>query len=159
MWLEIMIVMPSSRFNVFSSSRISITPIGSRPLVGSSRIINSGSPSSAIARPSRCFMPSEKFFAFLLPVPSSPTCFSILGTQSLPGMPRKTRFASRFSLAVMWGNRAGLSMIEPIRLRASIKACSSLDPNSSSDPPVGNASPVTRRINVDFPAPFCPINP
>ena len=40
-------------------SRISTMPAGSRPLAGSSRINRSGSLSSAIARPRRCFMPIE----------------------------------------------------------------------------------------------------
>ena len=35
-------------------------PSGSRPLTGSSNISTGGSPSSAAAMPSRCFMPSEK---------------------------------------------------------------------------------------------------
>ena len=38
---------------------MSAMPAGSSPLVGSSRTSSSGSPSSAAATPSRCFMPSE----------------------------------------------------------------------------------------------------
>ncbi|MNI25432.1 hypothetical protein D3C73_790810 [compost metagenome] len=159
MWLEIRIVIPRSWLSCLSSSRISMTLIGSSPLVGSSRIRNSGSLSMAIARPSRCFMPSEKFFTFFLPVPCSPTNSSILATQSLPGIPRRSRFTSRFSAAVMWGNNEGLSIISPIRLRAWVNARSPLAPNSSILPPDGKASPVTMRISVDFPAPFCPIKP
>jgi hypothetical protein len=40
--------------------RTHLTPSGSRPLTGSSRISVAGSPSSAAAIPSRCPMPSEK---------------------------------------------------------------------------------------------------
>ena len=46
-------------------------PVGSKPLVGSSKNRKSGSPIKAIAIAKRCFMPREKFFAFFLPVLSS----------------------------------------------------------------------------------------
>src|SRR5262245_16243816 len=47
-------VVPWSRM-LRSWSRSSMMPSGSRPLVGSSRIMSSGSGRSAIARPRRCF--------------------------------------------------------------------------------------------------------
>ncbi len=52
-WDEIRKVMPRSRFSFRISSRMPTMPAGSRPFIGSSRIRKSGSPSSAIAMPSR----------------------------------------------------------------------------------------------------------
>ena len=55
-------------FSLFSRSisfRISTIPAGSRPLIGSSKIRNSGSCMSDRAIPRRCFMPREKFLNFL----------------------------------------------------------------------------------------------
>src|SRR5918911_100087 len=57
-WLEsrtVRLPWPTLRMRV----RISAMPLGSRPLVGSSRISNSGSLSRAAATPSSCFMPCE----------------------------------------------------------------------------------------------------
>src|SRR4029077_8578570 len=57
-WLESMTVrlpLPSRRIR----ERISTTPWGSRPLVGSSRIISSGSLINAAATARRCFIPIE----------------------------------------------------------------------------------------------------
>ena len=48
-----------SRCRSSSSSRTSVMPCGSRPLVGSSSTSSSGRRSSAPARPSRCRMPRE----------------------------------------------------------------------------------------------------
>ena len=52
---------PSGRRGARStiSARMSAMPAGSRPLVGSSSTISSGSPISAAATPSRCFMPER----------------------------------------------------------------------------------------------------
>src|SRR6185437_10612514 len=58
MWLETSTVPPSAA-NPRSRPRSQRMPSGSRPLAGSSRISTSGSASSAVARPSRCRMPSE----------------------------------------------------------------------------------------------------
>ena len=59
MWEETMIVTPSWRARVTMSWRISATPAGSSPLVGSSRSMRAGFDSSAMASPRRCFMPME----------------------------------------------------------------------------------------------------
>ena len=52
-------VTPCSWLSSCSRSRISATPAGSRPFAGSSRISSSGWCSSALARPSRCALPSD----------------------------------------------------------------------------------------------------
>ncbi len=57
-WLETKTVFPSAA-KLRRKSRSQRTPSGSSPLAGSSRISNSGSPSSAAASPSRCRIPSE----------------------------------------------------------------------------------------------------
>src|ERR687897_1293255 len=57
-WLETRIVRPSAA-SERRRSRSQRTPAGSRPFAGSSSTSTSGSPSSAVARPSRWRMPSE----------------------------------------------------------------------------------------------------
>ena len=49
---------PSAAIDL-NSCRIQRTPAASSPLTGSSKISTAGSPSSAAAMPSRCFIPSE----------------------------------------------------------------------------------------------------
>ena len=69
------------------TSRISTVASMSRPLVGSSKIISSGSDSSARARPIRCFMPRENFPHRSLRYGVSPTISSTLSMRawSTPG--------------------------------------------------------------------------
>ena len=73
-------------------------PSGSRPFSGSSSNSRSGEPTSASARPSRCFMPSEKPLAFFLPTPSSPTSASVSRQRAgASATPMARAFAMRFS--------------------------------------------------------------
>ena len=58
-WLEINIVFPLSVQRSRIKERTSAIPIGSRPLIGSSKIKSSGSCIMARAIASRCFMPRE----------------------------------------------------------------------------------------------------
>ena len=63
-------------------------PIGSSPLIGSSRRSRSGLPRIARASPSRCFIPRENCLNFLFLVSPRPTRRSASFTQSLPAIPR-----------------------------------------------------------------------
>src|SRR6266508_1131611 len=58
-WLDTKTVRPSPASDL-NSWRIQWMPSVSRPPAGSSNIRTGGSPSSAVAMPSRCFMPREK---------------------------------------------------------------------------------------------------
>ena len=58
-WLEINIVFPLSLQRSRIKERTSAIPIGSRPLIGSSKIKSSGSCIMARAIANRCFMPRE----------------------------------------------------------------------------------------------------
>lgn len=70
---------------------------GSSPLKGSSSSSTSGLPSSAMASPSRCFMPSENPRTFLLPTEESPTSLSTSSQRAGPStMPQASAFAMRF---------------------------------------------------------------
>ena len=100
-WLEIKTVMPCSWFSFWISSRISLMPVGSKPLVGSSKNRKSGSPIKAIAIAKRCFMPREKFFAFFLPVLSNPTVLKIRSITERSLTPCSLHWATRFCLAVI----------------------------------------------------------
>ena len=59
MWLESRMVLPRSSHSTRMKSRTSAMPMGSRPLMGSSRISSSGLCITARAMASRCFMPRE----------------------------------------------------------------------------------------------------
>ncbi len=127
-----------SRFSFSISSRISIIPCGSRPFIGSSSTTRSGSPHSAIAIPSLCFMPREKFFAFFLPVSTSPTRSSSSSIPSVFGRPSTLYCCMRFSLAVRSRYMAGVSTTAPIRLLDfTISLSSFFMPNISKPPSVG----------------------
>ena len=91
-------VTPSVWFSRTMRFRMARVPSGSRPLNGSSSSSRSGEPTSASARPSRCFMPSEKPFAFFLPTPSRPTSASASRQRAGASTTPKARaFAMRFS--------------------------------------------------------------
>ena len=77
-----MIVMPRSWASCVIRPRISATPAGSRPLVGSSSSSSSGSEIRAIAIPRRCFIPREYWRAFFLAASVSPTMWRVLSTDS-----------------------------------------------------------------------------
>ena len=57
--LEIRMVLPRSSHSARMKSRTSAMPMGSRPLMGSSKINSSGSCITARAIASRCFIPRE----------------------------------------------------------------------------------------------------
>src|SRR5699024_9668898 len=64
-----------------------------------------------------------------------------------------------FSYALIFGKSAGLSIIAPILFCASANFFGLSLPNSSIDPLVAKASPVTKRSIVDLAALFLLINP
>src|SRR5215468_11227380 len=73
--------------------RSQVTPAGSSPLPGSSRISTSGSPSRAAARPSRCRSPSERVPARRPASPASPVASTTASTRDLamPAAAHRTR--------------------------------------------------------------------
>ena len=82
-WLETKTVRPSAASDL-KSCLIQWTPSGSRPLTGSSNISTGGSPSSARAMPSRCFMPSENPLTRRSATLSSPVSRSTSVTRRRP---------------------------------------------------------------------------
>ena len=134
-------------------------PAGSRPFVGSSRISSFGLPSSAMAMPSRCFMPSE--YCPTLRLRSCVRCtMSSTRPMSLWGTPFKSATISRFSCAVRCRYPAGDSIRLPVwrssgRRLFSVSSC----PSRRTRPAVGWMSPSSIFMVVDLPAPFGPMNP
>ena len=95
-WLDTNIVIPYSLFKDFSKLRISTIPAGSSPLIGSSKIRNSGVFNSAIAIPNRCRIPSEKLRTAFFPVSFRPTMSKVFWITALSGIPRWIRCISIF---------------------------------------------------------------
>ena len=89
-----------------SNWRISRIPAGSSPLVGSSRITKRGRCTSAIASPTRCFMPVENLLTFLRAESVNPTSSMISAMRflSTPGVRRET--SSTLSQAERYGTKA-----------------------------------------------------
>ena len=130
-------------------------PIGSNPLVGSSKINSFGLFNKAIAIPSLCFIPIENLPAFLFPVFVRLTISrtsSILESGKLYNSVR----TFRFSLAVRFSYIGDCSISEPISNKSFLDHGFSLYIIS---PDVGFIIPVSILSNVDFPAPFGPSNP
>ena len=155
-WELIRKVFPSS-FSENISRRISRTPSGSRPLMGSSRISISGFPRRARAMPRRCFIPMEKSLVCLFPVLERPVRSSIRSTLFSSDRPIHLAFISIFCLAVILGYKPADSIRQPI-LRATRGSVTGF-PNSLISPAVGLARPHSIFRVVDLPAPFLPINP
>ena len=107
-------MIPFSLFNFKINSLISIIPSGSSPFIGSSKRIKSGFPTNAIAIPKRCFIPKEKYFAFLFFVLSSLTIFNISYRLSSSGIPTILYCSFKFSSAVILRQIEGFSIIAPI---------------------------------------------
>ena len=110
-WLETKMVRPCAASDL-NSSRIQWTASGSRPLTGSSKISTGGSPSSAVAMPSRCFMPSENVPARRPATASSPVNCSTWVNRRRP-MPLLWAMDSRWYQAVRLPCRALASSSEP----------------------------------------------
>ena len=96
-------------------SRTQITPSGSRPLTGSSKIKTSGSPSSAAAIPRRWPMPREKPLTRLLATALRPVNSSTSSTRRV-GIPFESASCLRWARAVR----------EPCRPLASSRAPTSV---------------------------------
>ena len=93
-----------------AASRISTTPAGSRPLVGSSRISNRGRCSSALARPSRCALPSDSVRARRSAYGAQTKAVDGLARRRAAVRERRRRRAtSRFSRTVSSGYADGVS--------------------------------------------------
>ena len=136
-------------------------PEGSKPLVGSSRITNLGLPSRAIARPSRCFIPSEKPLASVSARSIRPTsCNRLSISEAASRRPRVAAWISMFSLAVARPYSAGPSIRDPVFRVASMNpVVPGEDPSSEALPELIGVSPSRTRIAVVLPDPFGPSNP
>ena len=155
-WLETKTVRPSAASDL-NSWRSQWMPSASRPLAGSSNSSTGGSPSSAAAMPSRCFMPSEKPPARLPATASSPVSCSTSVTRRRP-IPLLCAIDSRWDQAVRPPCTAPASSSEPT-------SCSGRmipwyrRPPTSAVPDVGASRPRMTRIVVVLPAPFGPRKP
>ena len=110
-WLETRTVRPSAA-RARMNCRIQAMPSVSRPLTGSSNISTGGSPSSATAMPSRCFMPSENPLSLRFATDSRPVSRSISATRRR-AIPLLCAIEARCAVAVRPGCRAVASSSAP----------------------------------------------
>ncbi len=155
-WLETRTVRPSAA-RARMNWRIQAMPSVSRPLTGSSNISTGGSPSSATAMPSRCFMPSEKPLSLRSATASRPVSWSISVTRRRP-MPLLCATDSRCASAVRPGCRALASSSAPTWCSGRIRPWYLLW-LTRARPDVGASRPRMTRIVVVLPAPFGPRKP
>ena len=137
--------------------RTQMTPSGSSPLTGSSRIRVAGSPRSAAAIPSRCPIPREKPLTLRRATDSSPVRPMTSSTRRrlIPWVAARAR---RWFTAVRPVCTAFASSSTPTSLRGA-RWLAYGAPFTIAVPAVGLSRPTMRRIVVDFPAPFGPRNP
>ena len=124
-------------FSFFKRLLSSEIPVGSRPFNGSSKIKTSGSFSNTIAKANLCFIPSEKFLTFFLPVSLKFTIAKTLSISLVPGIPFSIRITSRFCLAVISIYNAGFSIVYPIFFCNLHSSFSLVCPNNLTFPSVG----------------------
>ena len=132
-------------------------PSGSSPFTGSSNISTDGSPSSAAAMPSRCFMPREKPRTRLPATLSKPVIPSASATRCLP-MPLLLAMHHRWLWALRPPCTAFASSSAPTSCNGQI-SWPYRRPCTLTSPALGASRPRIVRIVVDLPAPFGPRNP
>ncbi len=132
---------------------------GSRPVVGSSRKITRGSPTSVMARSSRRRIPPEKSAARRPATSAMPNRSSNSCVRARPSrLPSRSRSAmrSRFSSAVSRSSRAANWPVTPIAARTRSGAAATSCPATSARPPSAGTSVERMLTVVVLPAPFGP---
>ncbi len=155
-WLDTMTVRPSAA-RALNNCRIQAMPSVSRPLTGSSNISTGGSPSSATARPRRCFMPSEKPPTRRPATASRPVSCRTSVTRWRP-MPLLRAIEVMWARAVRPPCRAVASSSAPTS-RSGRTRVSYLRWLMRAVPLVGASRPRMTRIVVLLPAPLGPRKP
>ena len=149
-----------------SSASRPLTPWGSSPAVGSSRMSTSGSITSTPAMAARFFWPKERAWVGLSRRWATPVRSMAASTRrrtSASGRPRFTapKEMSRYTSAEKsWSSGSWNTM--PTRRRNSARPFRSRRtgaPSSSTSPLWGVSTPFRLRNRVDFPAPLAPRMP
>src|SRR5581483_10971789 len=130
-------------------------PMGSMPLVGSSRITSRGLDNSAAAIPSLCFIPTEKPCTLRSAAFARPTRSSRDFDDTAKRGPRSCASIARVWPAVIKLKKRGVSIIAPTCQHRFVSepGCRS---STRTLPASGRSSPRMIRKSVLLPAPFCP---
>ena len=165
-WVAMRMVMPRPSRRLASSSSRALTPWGSSPAVGSSRISTSGSMTSTPAMATRFFCPKERAWVGLSRRWDTPVRSIAASTRrrtSASGRPRLTapKEISRYTSAEKsWSSGSWNTM--PTRRRSSVRPFRSRftgAPSSRISPADGWSTPLRFRNRVDLPAPLAPRMP
>src|SRR4051812_17980972 len=165
-WVIDSAVAPSASTQVLISSLITWPMIGSRPVVGSSKKMISGSAAMARARPTRFCMPPEssagKSSATSGVRPTAPkvrsaTCLASLRFMPRPAIRPKATFSQTGRLsnsAAPWNSMPNLRRT---RSRSEADMPTTSSPSIRIEPPSGSMMPRMHLIITDLPVPEPPI--